>query len=236
MQQPKKVAILQSCYIPWRGYFDIINMVDEFIIYDDVQFTKRDWRTRNKIKTREGSKWLTIPVKSKGKYTQNICDVEVVDTEWANKHWQTIYHNYRGADKFELFQERIAQLYKQCESVTNLSAINKLFIDAVCDMLGIDTKITYSSEYGANDVAKADRILAICKNAGATHYLTGPLAKDYIEPADFEQENIALEYMDYDGYQDYEQLFGEFNPNVTVLDLLFNTGMESPKFLKSIQL
>lgn len=232
--QPKKIAILQSCYIPWRGYFDIINMVDEFIIYDDVQFTKRDWRTRNKIKTREGAKWLTIPVKSKGKYTQNICEVEVVDTSWANKHWQTIYHNYRGADKFELFQEKIKSLYDQCGEIENLSQINKLFIDAVCEILEIKTKISYSAEYGALDVAKEDRILAICKNANATHYLTGPLAKDYIDPERFTAENLELEYMGYDGYEDYQQLFGEFDSNVTILDLLFNAGLEAPKFLKSM--
>lgn len=232
--QPKRVAILQSCYIPWRGYFDIINMVDEFIIFDDVQFTKRDWRTRNKIKTRDGSKWLTIPVKTKGKYHQNICDVEVVDTEWAKKHWNTIYHSYRGADKFELMEEKIAGLYEQCADITNLSQINKLFIDAVCEMLGIQTKITYSKDYGANDVAKGDRILAICKNADATNYLTGPLAKDYIDPEEFKEANIELEYMSYDGYSDYQQLFGEFDPNVTVLDLLFNMGLEAPKYMKSM--
>ncbi|MFW5835685.1 MAG: WbqC family protein, partial [bacterium] len=100
----KKIAILQSNYIPWKGYFDIINYVDEFIVYDDAQYTRRDWRNRNLIKTPRGLKWLTIPVEVKGKYTQTIYETKIADKNWAEKHWKSIRHNYNEADCFEEFR------------------------------------------------------------------------------------------------------------------------------------
>src|SRR5438046_4323553 len=93
----RKAAIVQSNYIPWKGYFDLIRRVDEFILYDDVQYTRRDWRNRNLIKTPQGLRWLTIPVEVKGKYYQSIRDTKIADPVWAASHWQTIVHNYGRA-------------------------------------------------------------------------------------------------------------------------------------------
>src|SRR3954453_16341198 len=107
----KAVAILQSNYIPWKGYFDLIHMVDEFILYDDMQYTKNDWRNRNLIKTQEGVKWLTSPVQTSGECFQRIKDAKVHGHYWAKKHYKALFQNYSRAEYFKKYQDRIQELY-----------------------------------------------------------------------------------------------------------------------------
>lgn len=230
----KKVAILQSNYIPWKGYFDIINMVDEFILYDDMQYTKRDWRNRNKIKTRNGLQWLTIPVISKGKFYQPINETKVANHEWVLSHWKTIECNYSRAKCFDKYRDRIYDTYMQCMDEEFLSRINYSFIKCVCDILGITTKITWSSDYELIE-GKTERLVGLCKDTGADVYLSGPAAKDYIVDELFERESIQLEYMDYSGYREYQQLYGEFEHGVSILDLIFNEGQDAVYYMKSFQ-
>jgi hypothetical protein len=226
----KRVAIVQSNYIPWRGYFDLINSVDELILYDDMQYTIRDWRNRNIIKTANGPLWLTIPVEVKGKYFQKIKDVVVSDPSWSRKHWTSIVHSYSRAKCFKATKELFASLFTTEE--TSLSLINRRFIDAICDFLGINTRITWSMEYQlVGD--KTERLVHLCKQAHATHYLSGPAAKSYLEEELFTREGISVSYMDYAGYPQYEQLYGAFEPQVSVVDLIFNHGLDAPKYMKS---
>lgn len=227
----KKIAILQSNYIPWKGYFDIIGLVDEFILYDDMQYTRRDWRNRNKIKTPDGLKWLTIPVDSKGKFFQKINETKVRDNEWCREHWRALSLNYAKAPYFHKYADRIEELYRQCEQETYLSRINYIFLTAICEMLDIHTKITWSSDYELVD-GKTERLAGLCLSANGTEYLSGPAAKDYIVDSVFEDAGITLKYMDYSGYPEYDQLFGEFEHGVTILDLLFNTGGDARKYMK----
>src|SRR5690242_5458626 len=142
----KSVAIVQSCYIPWKGYFDLIRGVDEFILYDDRQFTRRDWRNRNRIKTPQGAKWLTIPVETKGRYEQRIDETVISDPQWAENHWKTILHNYAGATHFSAFRDEFEQLYANATDRL-LSVVNRHFIDATCALLGIPTRISWSTAY-----------------------------------------------------------------------------------------
>ena len=227
----KKIAILQSNYIPWKGYFDIIGLVDEFILYDDMQYTRRDWRNRNKIKTPDGLKWLTIPVDSKGKFFQKINETRVQGNEWCREHFRALSLNYAKAPYFHKYADRIEELYRQCEQETYLSRINYIFLTALCEMLDIHTKITWSSDYELVD-GKTERLAGLCLSAGGTEYLSGPAAKDYIVDSVFEEAGITLKYMDYSGYPEYPQLFGDFEHGVTVLDLLFNTGDEARRYMK----
>ena len=227
----KKVAIVQSNYIPWKGYFDLINQVDEFILYDDMQYTKRDWRNRNYIKTPRGLEWLTIPVDVSGKYFQRIRETRVSGPGWAKSHWGSIVQNYKAAPHFERYRERFEQLYLGCGEEM-LSRINFGFIEAVCGVLGIDTRLTWSMDYELVD-GKTERLVGLCKSAGASHYLSGPAARDYMDESLFAQEGIAVSYMDYSGYPTYPQLHGGFQHTVTVLDLIFNTGAEAPRYMKS---
>ena len=230
----KKVAILQSNYIPWKGYFDIINMVDEFILYDDMQYTRRDWRNRNKIVTPNGLMWLSIPVENKGKFYQKINETKVVSNEWVDSHWKTIVCNYSKAKCFDEYSEKIKNIYNKCKDEIYLSKINYYFMTEICDILGIKTKITWSSDYQMVD-GKTERLIGLVKSAGGDSYLSGPAAKDYIEEELFQQAEIALEWMDYSQYPEYRQLSDRFEHGVSILDLIFNEGINANKFLKSFR-
>lgn len=228
----KTVAISQSNYIPWKGYFDHIACVDEFILFDSAQYTRRDWRNRNIIVTPDGPAWLTIPVKVKGRYLQRIDETEVDGDAWRTKHWRTLESNYASAPHFREYSALLADIYLH-SAETMLSRINHAFLVAVCGILGIGTRITWSTDYGSTG-SKTERLIALCKSAGASRYVSGPKARAYIEPQLFAEANIALDYMDYSGYPEYKQLHGGFNHAVTVLDLLFNTGADAPIFMKHV--
>lgn len=230
----KKVAILQSNYIPWKGYFDLIASVDEFILYDDMQYTRRDWRNRNQIKTPKGLQWLTIPVQVKGKYHQTIRDTELDDPKWGKKHWGAITQNYKNTPYYKEITEILEPIYLQ-EKFTHLSVLNRRLIDVICEYLNISTKITNSWDYQLVD-GQTERLVDLCVQAGGTEYISGPAAKDYVEPALFEGKNIKLTWFDYSDYKEYPQLWDEFKHGVTILDLLFNCGKNAHLFMKHVSL
>jgi hypothetical protein len=227
----KKVAVVQSNYIPWKGYFDLINSVDEFILYDDVQFTRRDWRNRNLIKTSRGLEWMTVPVSVKGRYLQKICETRISEADWAERHWATLVHNYSKAPFFELYRPIFEPLYRRHESL--LSAVNLDFIKAICGILGVATRISWSMDYRPLKEGKTERLVDLCRRVEGTHYLSGPAARDYIHPALFDASGIGLSFFDYAGYPEYPQRFGKFEHGVTILDLLFNAGPQAPRYMKS---
>jgi WbqC-like protein family len=229
----KRVAIVQSSYIPWKGYFDLIRSVDEFILLDDVQFTRRDWRSRNQIKTRQGLTWLTIPVRSKGLYTQLIQDTCVSDARWADKHWATLHASYARAPFFGLVAETLAPVYERLAAVERLSAINYELMAAICRLLGVTTRLTWSADYDAA-AGKNERLIELCGKAGATHYLSGPSARGYINERQFADAGITVEFADYSGYPEYPQLYPPFEHAVSVVDLLFSTGPEATHYMKPL--
>jgi hypothetical protein len=228
----KKIAIVQSNYIPWKGYFDMIAAVDEFILYDDMQYTRRDWRNRNQIKTPQGVQWLTVPVKVKGKYLQSIRETEIDGSDWAASHWKSLAQNYRRAPYFDEIAAIFEPLYIK-RSYTHLSELNQTLIQAVCDCLGISTKISHSWDYTLLD-GKTERLVNLTEQAGGTEYISGPAAKDYIEEQFFSDRGIQLTWFDYAGYPKYPQLWGEFTHGVTILDLLFNCGKDAPRFMRYV--
>lgn len=219
----KKVAILQSNYIPWKGYIDIIRSVDEFIIFDDVQFTRRDWRNRNQIKTASGLLWLTIPVVSKSRYTQLICETEIADSSWAEQHWLSIHHNYAKAPYFTSMGPRLQRMLERASQEKLLSTVNHLLLKELCALLGVTTPLTWAMDY-AVEGQKTDRLLALCQAAGADYYLSGPAAKAYMEEHKFADANIAVDYMNYNGYPEYPQQYGAFEHKVSVIDALMMCG------------
>jgi hypothetical protein len=228
----KKIAILQSNYIPWKGYFDIINSVDEFVIYDEVQYTKRDWRNRNLIKTPDGLRWLSIPVIVKGLFRQRICDTLIANESWAPRHFTSIYHNYCDTEYFGKYEELFRQAYKVARKLKFLSEVNKLYLELIMSILGISTKLVYSSDY-KNSGNKSEKILDICRQTGAEEYLTGESARIYLDEKLFIQSGVIICWMDYTGYPEYHQLFPPFEHNVSIIDLIFNCGDEAKKYLKS---
>lgn len=228
----KKVAILQSNYIPWKGYFDLIAAVDEFVLYDDMQYTRRDWRNRNQIKTPQGVQWLTVPVMAKGRYEQRIRDTRIDGRDWAAVHWKSLSQNYRHAACFDEVASWLEPLYRDRE-YSHLSDLNQTLIEAVCQYLAIGTQISNSWDYELHE-GRTERLVHLCRQAGATHYVSGPAARDYVDERLFAEQGIELVWFDYQGYPDYPQLWGEFVHGVTVLDLLFNCGPQAHRYMRYV--
>lgn len=228
----KKVAIVQSNYIPWKGYFELIAAVDEFILYDDMQYTRRDWRNRNLIKTPRGVEWLTIPVKAKGNFHAKIREIETERPDWPALHWSVLSHNYASAPFFAETAEWLRPLYEGISTV-NLSEINRIFITAACRRLGISTAIKNSWDYQLIE-GKSERLADLCAQAGADLYISGPAARGYLEEEAFRRIGIEVRWFNYDGQPEYPQLWGPFTHKVSVLDLLFNTGGNARSYLRQI--
>lgn len=226
----KRVAIIQSNYIPWIGYFNIIHCVDHFILLDDVQFTRRDWRNRNLIKTKYGPKWLTIPVDVKGNFQVAIKDVYAAHSDWRFDHWNKIVDAYRAASYFKQIAPVLEDFYLGSEE-RNLSKINYTFIRLVNSMLKIETPIHRDMDFNA-PIDKTERLVHICKALQATEYISGPAAKSYLNTELFIQHGIQVLWADYSDYQEYHQLYPPFEPRVSIIDLLFNEGTQAGRFFK----
>lgn len=227
----KKVAILQSNYIPWKGYFDMIASVDEFILYDDVQFTKNDWRNRNKIKTKNGLQWLSVPVGQD--INRQIRSVEIKESQWQAKHWASIFHAYKHSPYFDDLASILQPLFLE-SNYSNLSKLNRNLIEFVCAQLGIATKISNSWDYELI-AGQTDRLVSLCLQAGATEYVTGPSARQYLKEELFIKSSIAVRWFEYNDYPKYPQLWGDFEHGVSVIDLLFNTGPNAPNYMKYVR-
>lgn len=224
----KKILITQSNYIPWKGYFDSIQRVDEVILLDEVQFTKRDWRNRNQIKTPDGLLWLTIPVNASGR--KPIWDIRVSDPSWGVTHWKSLKQNYCKSEYFHSLSGSLEKLYLDFDE-TRLSLINARFLLGIMDVLRIQTPIKWSHDYGQFE-GKNQRLIDLCLKAGATDYYSGPAAKAYLDEDLFSESGIRVHWLDYSNYPVYPQLYGEFAHNVSVLDLIFNTGPKARHFMK----
>ena len=224
----KTVAIIQSNYIPWKGYFDVIHDAELFIFHDCVQFTKQDWRTRNKIKMKDGVKWLSVPVKVPSKDSR-ICDVTLADDDWAGKHLRTLHHSLGKAPHWKTLEPFLAEIYSQ--KWASLSELNQTVISRIAkEWLGIETELVDSRQYDAQG-AKTDRVLDLLKKTGATKYVSGPAAQDYIEQQAFDAAGIELVYKDYRGYPEYPQPHPPFEHGVTILDLLACVGRDAPQYI-----
>jgi hypothetical protein len=225
----KTIAILQSSYVPWKGYFDLMHGVDELVLYDDVQYTRRDWRNRNRLKSPAGVRWLTIPVQVKGRYLQRIDETLVVDPSWGAHHWRTLLAWYGGAPFFERYRPVLEELYMGMRE-RHLSQINRRLLETVAGLLGITTQLRWSSEYPACG-EKSERLLSICRAAGAGRYVSGPAAQAYLNKERFREDGVEVIWMSYDGYPEYPQLYPPFEHRVSVLDLLFNVGDDAPRYM-----
>jgi hypothetical protein len=228
----KRIAIVQSNYVPWRGYFDMIASVDEFVLFDDVQYTRRDWRNRNKLKTADGTRWLTIAVQVKGQYTQAICETLVSDPAWPQAHWATIRQTYANAEGFAAHGAFLEELYATVPG-PRLSEVNHHFLSRISERLGIETPLTWSMDYEPSG-AKTDRLLDICVKAGATEYVSGPAAKAYLDEERFADAGIGVTWFEYGPYAEYPQIHPPFEPRVSILDVLLCGGDRAPELVRPL--
>lgn len=225
----KSVAIIQSNYIPWKGYFDIINDSDIFIFLDDVQYTTRDWRNRNKIKTDNGLKWLTIPV---GNNTNRLInEVTIGNQEWKKDHWETIKFFYQKAKFFNMYKDIFEEIYLDKEW-DSLSIFNQSVIKIISsEILGIKHTKFIDSSFLESKGKKDEKLIDLIKSVNGGLYISGPAAESYINNDLFQKSNIKLVYKDYSNYPVYDQFHPPFEHGVTILDLIFHTGPDAPYYI-----
>lgn len=225
----RKIAILQSNYLPWKGVFDMINSVDIFVFLEDVQYTKWDWRNRNKILTSNGPSWITVPIKSRNIRDKLIYQAEICDNyNWQRKHFKSFQINYSKALFYKEYKWIIEDIYLS-RKWKNLSNLNIYTIKLISDVLGIKTKFINSLDLNSKG-KKDDKAIDICKKLNADYFLSGPAARNYMDPRKFKDEKIILDYIKYE-YPEYNQLHKPFNHFVTILDLIFNCGDKSPYYI-----
>ena len=224
----KRVAVLQSNYLPWKGYFDIIHDVDLFVFYDDVQYTAHDWRNRNRMKTASGVRWLTIPLGTR--IDRRICDVELPGAAWRAEHRRRIRASYQAAPWYSTYAGLLERVYEK-RRWSNLSDFNQHVIAMIArDVLGIPTELADSRDHSLSG-RKLDRLVELLVKVGATTYVSGPAAKAYLDETRLAEAGIAVEWKDYSGYPEYPQLHPPFVHEVFVLDLLFHVGPQAPHFI-----
>ncbi len=223
-----KIVINQSNYLPWKGYFDLIHDADLFIFHDDLQFTKNDWRNRNKFKTPQGPAWLTIPVGTDEH--RLICDVPLPATDWAARHWRFITQHYQAAPYFETY----APLFREAlldRPWGTLSDLNQYLIRLIAqDLLGLKTRFVDSRAYALTQ-RKQERVVELLQAAHATTYVSGPAAKAYLDEERFAAAGIALEWKSYEGYPEYPQFHPPFTHAISIIDLIFQTGPNAPHYI-----
>ncbi len=229
----KVVVVLQSNYIPWKGYFDLINAADDFVVFDEVQFTRRDWRNRNKIIVDGVEKWLTVPLKSKGHYRSPISIMTVSDRQWAERHFATLSHAYAKAPYFTDYRDHLQKAYESVAKLERLSEINRYLLECLASLLGISTHFVQSDSIHRQAGSATGRLVEICRDLGASHYLCGPATKNYLDCSEFADSGIQISYADYSGYPEYDQCTKSFTHRVSIIDLLMRVGPEARSHFKS---
>ena len=220
-------AVHQPQYLPWLGYFSKLDAADVFVIYDDTQYKHDEWQNRNRIKTPHGVQWLTVPVHhSQGELVR---DIRIDNLKpWPRKHANALTTNYGRSPFCEQYAGGLAAVYTM--EWERLAELSITLIELVCSHLGIDTPMVRSSELGY-DGRSTDALISICKAVGADTYLSGPGGHDYLETERFEAEGISLTFHDFE-HPVYEQTYGEFEPYLSAIDLLFNRGPESLSIIR----
>lgn len=225
-----RIIVTQSNYIPWKGYFTTMKKATHIVLYDDMQYTKRDWRNRNKIITPSGPKWISVPVITKGRFHQKINETVIDNPDWNISHWNLIEQNYRLSPYFEQYGNIFKNIYlKELNNVEYLSEINRIILKRVIDLLNIDIEIIDSRELDLRG-DKTEKLVNVCKDLNAVEYFTGPAAKNYINEECFTSQNIKISYYDLDGFPEYNQLWDGFDHYVSVIDMFMNLGSDTEKY------
>jgi hypothetical protein len=232
----KTVVITQSNYLPWRGYFDLLHSADEVVMLDCVQYTRSDWRNRNVIKTQRKLEWLTIPVKTSGRFGQGIDETEIADSKWVKRHLGAIEAAYGQAPFYGQVTGWLSDMLQAVSAERMLSRVNQYTLRTICQRLGINVTFRRCEDIIERNrlrrMEATERLVEIAKALGAHRYLTGPTARAYLDTIRFYAAGIEVVWMNYDNYPSYPQLWGDFEPRVSIVDLLLNTGPAAPTYLE----
>jgi hypothetical protein len=225
-----RVAIMQPTYLPWSGYFGLMQSVDVFVLLDSVQFARRSWQQRNQIKTANGAQWLSVPVLSKGKRDQLICEVELDKSSgFAATHRRSIEMSYAKTPHFKQYADTLLHLLDNSSLL--LADMTIALILQLKAQLGIETRVMRASELDGSGT-KADLLVSLCKQIGATAYLSPPGSKDYLDESDaFEKIGVPVQYYEFK-HPEYPQPFGKFLPYMSIIDMLFNCGERSSALIQ----
>jgi hypothetical protein len=228
---PRTLAIMQPTFLPWAGYFALMDRVDRFVLLDDVQFDKRSWQQRNRVKTANGPLWLSVPVLTKGRRDQTIMQAQVQpEARFADAALKTLEHAYAKAAFYPAVMDRIAPAFDAAGE--GLCALNIALIRALCDLMGLEVDMVRSSATPVTS-AKAQRLADLCTAHGARRYLSPPGSKDYLcGDKALENAGIELGYFSYT-HPHWPQLHGEFEPYLSTLDLVMNALPEALEILRS---
>jgi hypothetical protein len=226
-----RLAVLQSNYVPWKGYFDLMAMSDLFVVYDSVQYTKNDWRNRNLLPTANGTTWLTIPVATSGKGHQAINEAAIDDRRWARKHWQTISQVLARRSAFPAVRELWRSWWEEAEQYDLLHDVNVMFLRRLANQLCISTPLVDDREFTFAPDSPTGRLVQLCTQTGADRYVTGPAGLNYLELDRFAEAGIDVDVIEYDSYPVYPQTGSEFRHGVSVLDLIASVGDEARSHL-----
>ena len=222
------VSVHQPQYLPWLGYFDKIDKADAFVLLDNVQFKKNEWQNRNKIKTAAGGQWLTVPVTYR--FPQLINEVEINNRErWQHKQQQALISNYKKAPHWDALEPFFTDLFQS--QWQTISQLNIHVIKTLVKILGIKTHLHIASEMGNFPEDPDERLIAITKYFGADTYLAGSGGRDYMDMDKYDRNSIKVLFQDY-RHPVYDQLFGDFLPYMSVIDLIFNNGDDSLRILR----
>jgi hypothetical protein len=220
-----KVVVLQSNYLPWKGYFDLVHDADLFVFYDQAKYTKNDWRNRNRIYSKNGLQWLTIPI-AKSAVKLKISEVRIEDPAWQEMHFRSLYYAYKRAPCFSSIEPLLEECYLQKRWVL-LKDVNRFLVERVSRMLGIETRFADSEDYEISG-GRVERLVHLLRLVGTSVYVSGPSAREYLDERKelFEEAGIRVVYKDYAGYPVYRQLQEPFEHAVSIVDLLANVGVE----------
>ncbi|MDP8219932.1 MAG: WbqC family protein [Candidatus Stygibacter frigidus] len=221
-----RVAIIQSNYLPWKGYFHIIQSVDYFVFLDSVQYTRRDWRNRNLIKTPKGTVWLTVPVHAQSHTPIN--KAVIADYRWQKNHPKTLRQFYSKCACFEEYFPILEKIYSR--HWTNISELNQTLIREISQILGIKT-LFYDDRKFLTSLDKSSRLLNIVEALGADIYITGPSARDYLQEDIYREAGINVEFFKYPQYPEYDQVWENYFSRVSILDLIFHKGNKSTNYI-----
>ncbi len=222
------IAVHQPQYLPWLGYFDKIDRADVFVLLDNVQFKKNEWQNRNRIKTAQGPQWLTVPVLYR--FPQLICEVGINSKErWQHKQRQSILSNYRKAPCWSLLESFFEEIFT--EEWQTISALNIHVVRELAALMGITTPLHVASELPIFPEDPDERLIAITRHFGADTYLAGSGGHGYMDMLKYENTGIQVVFQEYH-HPEYQQMFGEFEPFMSVVDLIYNHGRDSIEIIR----